>query len=202
MTVLSLEPKFTDRKGYNAWRDEWRILYKALSETIRNGKRKTRAAQSAGEANASMMQSNLHYDRVTAFKAMTLLDEAKKRMKRIYEMEKQIKAQMATFPITLECRVLDFHFNRVVNEFPFMPTWVIRVKGKQYFVNHLTADSVPLSTHETPVSSTKGMLRFKHCILTINREGNASIQTVPKSEPLMVPIDAPSEIDAEIMKAA
>jgi hypothetical protein len=205
MTVLSLEPKFTDRKGYHAWRDEWKILYKALSETIRQGKQKTRAAQSAGDNNAPYMQSSLHYDRVTAFKAMTLLDEAKKRMKRIYDMEKQIKAQMETFPISIaHCRTLDFHFNKGSMEFSQLPMWTIKVKGNQYFINHFTADGVPWSTRELPdAKSTKGMLRFKDCSLYIDKDGNATIGTSAKGQPEMLPIAVEEDTSYyEVDKAA
>lgn len=192
MTVLALTPKFTDRNGYNAWRAEWRILYKELSKKITKGKVETKNAQKEDSIHAPGLQSNLHYDRVVAHKAMTLLEEAKLRMKRIYEMEKQLKAQMETFPITLECRVLDFHFNKGAMEFPQIPMWVIKTRGQQFFISHFTADGVPWSTRELPdAKSTKGMLRFKNCTLTIDKEGNATISTLPKSEPVMVPLDAP-----------
>ncbi len=190
MTVNSLTPKFIDRKSYNAWRDEWRIVYKELSKNITKAKHETKNAQKNGTTNAPSLQSNLHYDRVIAHKMMSLLEEGKLRMKRIYEMEKQIKTQMDSFPITLECRVLDFHFNRVHTEFPFMPMWTVKARGKQFFINHFSADGVPWSTRELPdAKSTKGMLRFKQCSLHIDKDGNATISTIPKSDPVMIEVD-------------
>ena len=55
-----------------------------------------------------------------------------------------------------------FHFNKKYLENPMIPMWVIKHKGKTYYVNHLDVDSgVGFSTKETPDNSTKGSIKFK-----------------------------------------
>jgi hypothetical protein len=189
MTVLALEPKFTDRKGYNAWRAEWKILYKEISKNIRKEKLDTKNAQKAGLDNASSMQSNLTYSRAIAFKAMSLLTEAKLRMKRLYAMEKQLKEQMDKFPLSIaHCKIIDFHFNKGHLEFSQLPMWILKTAGQMYYINHFEADGVSWSTRELPDGKTKGMLRFKNCALYIDKDGNASVGTAQKEKPETLPI--------------
>jgi hypothetical protein len=110
-----------------------------------------------------------------AFKLMGLLQEAKDRWKRIQSMHAQIAEQMSNFPLVLEdCASVDFHFNKGHNEFPFLPLWVCKTKGKSYYIHHMTADC-PWTTRETPEGSTKGMLRFRKCSLHIDENGEATV---------------------------
>jgi hypothetical protein len=53
--------------------------------------------------------------------------------------------------------------------------WVVKTQGETFYVNHVSAD-IPWSTKETPDNShTKGSIKFKECLLTIDPENNASI---------------------------
>jgi hypothetical protein len=56
--------------------------------------------------------------------------------------------------------------------------WVIKTHGESFYVHHVSAD-IPWSTKETPDNShTKGSIKFKECLLTIDPENNATISTL------------------------
>ena len=56
--------------------------------------------------------------------------------------------------------------------------WVLKFHGETYYVNHVDC-SVPWSTKETPDNShTKGSLKVKDCLLTIDEENCATISTL------------------------
>ena len=64
-----------------------------------------------------------------------------------------------------------FHFNKKHLQDPTIPMWVIKHKGKTYYVDHLDSD-VGFSTKETPGNPhTKGSLKFKGR-LTITNNNN------------------------------
>lgn len=53
--------------------------------------------------------------------------------------------------------------------------WVLKMKGKTFYVNHVDANC-PWSTKETPDNpSTKGSLKFKNCYVSIDENNNAVI---------------------------
>lgn len=56
-----------------------------------------------------------------------------------------------------------FHFNKKHLENSDIPMWVIKHKGKTYYVNHVDVDEgVGFSTKETPSNPhTKGSLKIK-----------------------------------------
>ena len=178
MSVYALKPTFSDYQGYKTWRESWKTIYAVMSEGIRRRKLELKAMQRAGDPAAAKMQKNLPLMRADARKLMTLLDEAKIRWNRIKEMKRSLEEQRAQFPITINARVVDFHFNKVVLEFPWMPKWVVKVKGQSYYVDHLESE-VGFSTRELEEGSTLGMIRFRNCEITLNREGIATLnQTV------------------------
>jgi hypothetical protein len=52
--------------------------------------------------------------------------------------------------------------------------WVVKAKGKTYYVNHFTCE-IPFSTKETPENNhTKGSIKIKECLLTIDADNNAT----------------------------
>lgn len=54
--------------------------------------------------------------------------------------------------------------------------WVIKCKGETYHVSHVECN-VPWSTKETPDNShTKGSIKVRDCLLTINDANEASIK--------------------------
>jgi len=173
MSAFSMKPQFSDLNGYRKWRHQWRVIHREVSADIRRAKYKVKAAQREGAGGA--LQKQLHIQRAMSFKLMGLLQEAKERWTRLLAVRQQIAEQMATFPLIIEdCRMVDFHYNKGSTQNPDLPMWVIRVRGKTFYVYHITADC-PWSTRETPEGSTRGMLRFRNCNLYINAEGEAMI---------------------------
>lgn len=175
MSVNAMKPTFTDREGYLRWLAEWRLVYKELSAQIAAGKRQVAKASKERDPAAPKMQRELTIKRVMAHKMMTLLEEAKLRRDRILEMHRQLAEQNAQFPMVLEdCRNIDFHFNKGSLEFPFLPMWTLKTKGKTFYINHIESN-IPWSTRELPEGSTRGMIRLKNGEITIDAEGNATI---------------------------
>lgn len=75
----------------------------------------------------------------------------------------------------LACRSCDFHFNKKHLEDPSIPMWVIRAKGKTYYVNHVTAN-IPWSTKESADNPhTKGAIKFKDVHLKIGDDNTAEL---------------------------
>ena len=53
--------------------------------------------------------------------------------------------------------------------------WVLKTHGETFYVKHVDC-KLPWSTKETPDNaSTKGSLKFKACLLTINEDNEATI---------------------------
>lgn len=68
-----------------------------------------------------------------------------------------------------------FHFNKKHLEDETIPMWVIKTHGESFYVNHVTSE-LNWTTKETPDNShTKGSIKFKECLLTIDPENNAVI---------------------------
>ena len=176
MSANAMKPTFPDRDGYLRWRAEWRVAYKHLSAQIReNQKRAASAARHGDTSEAARLQRELVYQRVMASKMMMLMGEAKDRRDRILSMHRQLAEQNASFPLVLEdCRLIDFHFNKGSLEFDFLPMWVLKTKGKSYYVNHIDAQ-VPWSTRELPEGSTRGMIRLRNSDITISEDGTATL---------------------------
>ena len=77
--------------------------------------------------------------------------------------------------IEYACKDLVFHFNKKHLEDETIPMWVVKTHGETFYVDHVTA-SLPWSTKETPDNShTKGSIKFKECLLTINERNEAEI---------------------------
>jgi hypothetical protein len=176
MTVNSMKPTFTNREGYLAWRKTWRVVYKKLSSNISRSKSTLRYLQREGDANAPRYQKELHLKRRDATKMMTLLDEAKLRRDRIISMHEQIASQ--PFPLEMTADRVDFHYNKGSNEFPFLPRWVLKTKGKSFYVDHIDAE-IGWTTRELDTGNTPGMIRFRKCVLSINDERLAVLRAIP-----------------------
>jgi hypothetical protein len=68
-----------------------------------------------------------------------------------------------------------FHFNKKHLEDQTIPMWVLKFHGESYYVNHVSCD-IPWTTKETPDNShTKGSIKIKDCLLTIDDENSATI---------------------------
>ncbi len=173
MSVYALKPNFSNKEGYIAWRNTWKLVYAHISSDIRRRKNEIKNAQRAGE-DTSKAQRNLVLQRADARKLMTILEEAKLLRDRILGMHEQLREQRAQFPLTLEARVVDFSYNRVHNEFSFMPRWLIKANGKSFYVDHIDAQ-IGFSTRELTDSKTKGMLRFRNVSMTIDADGTAKL---------------------------
>ena len=176
MSVYGMKPTFTDYEGFKEWRKEWLDLYRSISQDIRETKYKIKNHSRVND-DTSHDQRELVMKRVMAKKLMTVLSEAKIRWYNIVSMKNSIKDQNRMFPLDLgETRNIDFHFNKKSLEFPFIPMWVLKAKGKTYYVNHVECN-VPWSTRETPDHpSTKGSIRIKRGHLKIDDDGVANIR--------------------------
>lgn len=176
MTAYGLYPQFTDRDGYLAWRRVWKATYRDLSVQIRDAKWEHADKQKVGDASYA---KKLAYWRAMGRKMMTLLGEAKQRRDRIIAMHAEIADQ--GFPLDLgDCKNVDFHFNKGHVEFPFLPMWTIRAKGRSYYVREVESD-VAWTTRERATGSTKGVLRFSRCLIAIDEHGVAKISGETKN---------------------
>jgi len=186
MSAFGMHPTFGDKASYLEWRASWRRLQKNLTRKIRKEKAATKELQRTNPEAARKAQKNLHYTRVMGHKLMTLLKDGKERMARITAMQQQIAEQNASFPIDLgKCPLVDFHFNRGYNQFPsILPMWILKAKGKSYYLNHIDFHNVSFSTRELAEGSTKGMLRFRHVYLEIDSEGTAILRSLAEKKDL------------------
>lgn len=86
--------------------------------------------------------------------------------------------------IEYACRDAVFHFNKKHLEDETIPMWVLKFKGETYYVNHVDC-SVPWSTKETPDNNhTKGSIKVKDCVVTIDDENCASIRVLTLEDKL------------------
>lgn len=77
--------------------------------------------------------------------------------------------------VELACKEAVFHFNKHHLEDPKVPMWIIKAKGESWYVEHVIC-SVPWSTKETPNNShTKGSIKLKNCLITIDDDNVATI---------------------------
>lgn len=172
MSVYGMQPKFTDYAGYSAWRSEWRELYAHAAAEVRESKNNIKALQRAGEPSGKEQKEH-HFKRAIARKLMTALETAKIRWQQIKDMKRGVLEQRKEFPLEVESKNIDFHFNKKSMEFDFIPMWVVKAKGKTWYC-HSVVSSIGFSTRETPDHpSTKGSIRFKKGTLRIDENGVA-----------------------------
>jgi hypothetical protein len=202
MSVYAMKPTFTDRESYLAWRGQWKKIYNALSQRIRLRKHavkhlqrsacatcqgsgmfvmgdKTHNCVCGGQSgkDAAKAQKDLFLMRRDATKLLTLLDEAKLRRDRIIAMCKSIDEQPFPLDVGL-CSKIDFHFNKVSIEFPYMPHWTVKAKGKTFYVWDFESD-IGFSTVNKDEGNTRGLLRFRRGNLRIDEQGVAHLTPNP-----------------------
>ena len=75
----------------------------------------------------------------------------------------------------IKCKEVVFHFNKGHLQDSSIPMWILKFKGKSRYVDHVTANA-PWTTKETPNNpATKGALKFKNVVVSINQDNHASI---------------------------
>lgn len=174
MSVYNMKPYFVDAQSYREWRSGWLELYTVVSMDNRTSKLKIKSLQRSGEPTRTTAKE-MKFKSITARKLMTVLDEAKIRWNNIREMKKGLEEQKASYPVTLpECKNIDFHFNKIAIEFPFMPSWILKIKGKSYYVIEVEAN-IPFSTRLKETGSTRGVIRFKRATAYISKDGIATL---------------------------
>jgi hypothetical protein len=68
-----------------------------------------------------------------------------------------------------------FHFNKKHLEDQTIPMWVVKTHGESFYVDHVTCE-LPWTTKETPDNShTKGSIKIKDCLLTIDQDNCAVV---------------------------
>ena len=82
---------------------------------------------------------------------------------------------MSQQQIEYACNDVVFHFNKGHLTDETIPMWVIKTHGESFYVNHVTSQ-LKWTTKETPDNErTKGSIKFKECLLTIDPDNNATI---------------------------
>lgn len=161
---------FANFTEYKAWRLAWKTAYKELSANIRATKDAVKTQMREGKPVEHVKVRTL---KALARTSMASLEAAKVKMAGITRAKKEAEAN--AFPQDFTTDKLDFHFNKKHLEDSNIPMWVIKTKGKTFYVNHVTS-LVPWSTKETPDHpSTKGALRVKKCRVAIDAEGHATL---------------------------
>jgi hypothetical protein len=75
-----------------------------------------------------------------------------------------------------------FHFNKKHLEDSTIPMWILKFKGESFYVNHVDCQT-EWSTKETPDNAhTKGAIKIKHCLVTIDDENCATITKLTESD--------------------
>jgi len=175
MSIHGMKPQFKDYQGYQEWRADWRGLYAHVSEDVRKSKLTIKFLQRTGQSSAAQQKEH-HFKSISARKLLTVLEEAKIRWQNISNMRKGVLEQRKEYPLEVESKNIDFHFNKKSMEFEFVPMWVVKAKGKTYYVDHMEC-LTGFTTRENPDHpSTKGSLRVKRGTLSIDAEGNATIR--------------------------
>lgn len=190
MSVHGIQPNFTDYQGYSAWRSDWRELYAHASSEVRASKFQIKALErkfsdvedhldpllDPVRDRIGKLRAEHGHKRAIARKLMTALETAKIRWNQIKAMKQSIADQSKEFPLEFESKNIDFHFNKKSVEFDFIPMWVVKARGKTWYVHHMDCQA-GFTTRETPDHpSTKGSLRVKRGTLSISAEGHAVIQ--------------------------
>lgn len=177
MSAFGFKPIFTDVNGYKEWIRNWKTLYSNISKRNKEMKMNIKHCQRTDQSKVKNLLIEYKQESAMASKALMLLDEAKARMKMIYDMEIDIKNQNNQFPSVIEnARNIVFHFNKKHLEFPdVVPMWVIKVKGQSFYVTHVDC-AVPWTTKETPDhKSTKGSIRVPKGSIRFNSDGSCEI---------------------------
>ena len=70
-------------------------------------------------------------------------------------------------------REVIFHYNKKHNEDVSVPPWIIKFKGKTYYINHFDImPGVGFTSKETPGNShTKGSIKIKGLLEIYEKEG-------------------------------
>ncbi len=104
------------------------------------------------------------------FLGILLIELFRPLYRKVEKLSHKIKSSIPRRAIMLElaCKEAVFHFNKKHLEDPTIPMWVVKAKGKTYYVDHVRS-IVPFSTKETPDNShTKGAIKFKDVLVEID----------------------------------
>jgi hypothetical protein len=79
--------------------------------------------------------------------------------------------------------VIIFHFNKKFLEDSSIPMWVLKTRGKTYYVDHVDFKQVSFSTKEHPDNSnTTGSIQLR-AYLTIFKDGERQVGYIHKNPP-------------------
>ena len=176
MSVSGLKPTFTDKASYKAWKGDRELLYKEASRICKARKTALRDAQRRSLKHIiPKLSREYHESRIISWKLNSLLIDGKIRRDKILAWQNEIKESQEIFPLKIQdCRVVDIHFNKKHLEFSFIPMWVIKTKGKQYFVNNVSCKK-EWTTTERDSGMTRGTIRVRHAEVNIDINGHAVI---------------------------
>ena len=84
--------------------------------------------------------------------------------------------------VEIACKTVVFHFNKHHLVDPTTPMWIIKANGQTMYVDHVEAN-LPWSTKETASNThTKGSIKFKNALLTIDDQNCATLTHLTSSE--------------------
>lgn len=88
--------------------------------------------------------------------------------------------------LELACKEAIFHFNKKSLEDKTVPMWVVKSKGKTYYVNHVTS-MIPWSTKETPDNNhTKGAIKVKNVLIQIDDDNCATFKELTAQDKIRI----------------
>lgn len=107
-----------------------------------------------------------------------------------------------------------FHFNKKHLEDPSIPMWVIKTRGKTFYLEHISFQGIDFETKETPDNDhTKGSLKFKDVIFSMdhNKQGlityadpdsmsKANAWRMTHEGKIVLELDEPNEVKAAMKK--
>jgi hypothetical protein len=172
------QPKFNKPEEFWQWKREWADYHKQFSEEIRQQKRMVKNHQRRG-CNTAFQQRRLAYMRKNAQLLMKLLEEGWEEYHRRKQGMAELQEQLDQYPLQIpKAKEIVFHFNKGHLFNDLLPMWVVKCKGKVFYVHHVKSD-VPWDTKETPNNpSTKGSIKFKNAGVQIDKNGNAHIYQI------------------------
>lgn len=170
------KPKIFTWQDYLDFYATWKKGIKRLNEEIRRSKDMIKQRQREGLP-TSLLQRRLVFRRLMASKMYQLLEEARLDAYQRRESERQLQKELAQYPLSFpKCRDVIFHFNKGFLFNPNIPMWVLKFRGRTFYVHHVTSN-VEWSTKETPDNNhTKGSIRLRNVSVAIDENGYATIQ--------------------------
>lgn len=157
------------------WKSNWKVEYWKISQRIRDIKR---AILHSGNLYCSDLYREWNDLKKQATVMLATLEEIKPTFSQHYKIHKSTRDHMKQFPLSFNSPTVDFHFNKKSLESDDVPTWILKAKGKTFYCRSVTSYVVMNTRTNDIQNSTRGLIRFKHCAVSIDESGNATIKNI------------------------